>query len=348
MMTTESTDARRDRQRIWSAWLDEVPPALHFDYEDDRDELARLIAEVVAEAPSDDAGMASSDLGHDERGRRRCWRAWLDRLPTDLELEIGDHRERLASRLADAVPTAPQKGSWGGWLPIRPPPPTSTVDDGELRARLGAVATVGRGRGRRMVLEYLARQGLDLVRVGVARCGESLFAFAALLERAATAEPLLPELASRLGQPIDELRAFLDGDYRPEIERALDPHVDCHLRENCGAADCPPANAERKRAHDKAGAWSPLVLGIDGGGRRHFLDGEPVSCGTTLELQAIGDRSDDYGEYSVPLPRGERVRYEAQLSREDAPATLHTYVGGHEFIAHLEPWMRFRWPGRTN
>lgn len=338
-----SEDASRERQRVWSTWLDELSFAHNLEYEEDRDELAALIAEVVADTPRGTAVAVRTD----EKARRQCWRRWLDSVAR-VDLARGEQREYLASRLADEVSSSsPQRGTWGGWTAVRPRPPIAACSDDELRSRI-AVLTSKYGRAQRMILAYLARHGLDLVRDGAARCGESVVAFAELLKGEQSAAPFLPALADRLGQPIEDVRALIAGEYREKVERALDPHVECFLNENCGGVDCPPALALRKRDAEKVGAWSRLVLSATHGGRRHFLDGEPVSCGSTLELQSIAYRSDDYGEYTVPQPQGVGVRYEADLGHEDAPATLHGDVGGHEFIARLEPWMRFRWPGRSN
>ncbi len=93
-----------------------------------------------------------------------------------------------------------------------------------------------------------------------------------------------------------------------------------------------------------AAAWSPIVAGDDGGGRRDFLDGKPISCGTFLELQATEDVPIDDGEIVARrLATGVIVRYEGRPGDHDR-ITLHASVGNHEFTAALQPWMRFRWP----
>jgi hypothetical protein len=343
----QEDDARRERERTWATWLAGLELYFVLESDDEREQLAELIADVVADAPLVIRGVLLAELRVDERLRRQAWRRWLDAgsLP-ELDLARAEHRGRLAARLAEAVQAAPRRGAWGGWIPIRPRAPIAERSDDRLRRDLELLASKSR-RAPRMILSYLARSALDLAREGGAKCAEDLVAFGEILQDAETAAPFLPALASRLGQRLDDVRAWIAGESRPAVERALDPHVDCSLGENCGGTDCPPAIAERKRAEEKLGAWSKLVLGADSGGRRHFLDGEPVSCGTGLELQAIAYRSDDYGEYTVPLQQGVGVRYEAELSREDAPATLHGDLGGHEFVTRLEPWMRFRWPGRS-
>lgn len=123
-------------------------------------------------------------------------------------------------------------------------------------------------------------------------------------------------------------------------------HLDCWFGEPCAAglpAECPKEIAAAKR--EKGQPWSALELRRESGGLRHYLDGEPVHCGDVLELQAIGYRSDDYGEYIVSLQRGSAVRYEASWRSGDLLATLHAAVGGREFVASVTDGMRFRWPG---
>ena len=104
--------------------------------------------------------------------------------------------------------------------------------------------------------------------------------------------------------------------------------------------------ALQRRRDAKAGQWSPIVVGQDAGGRRDFLDGRPIHCGTTLELQAIEEGGDDYGSFSVSLSTGHLVRYELTwLPGDERRIDLYVGVGGHTFMTSLEPWMRFRWPG---
>ena len=96
--------------------------------------------------------------------------------------------------------------------------------------------------------------------------------------------------------------------------------------------------------------WSKLELRRGGAsGLRHYLDGEPVHCGTGLELQAVECRVDpDGNEYLAVLPRGQVVRYEASQDGKTISAVLYAGVVGHTFSAALEPsWMRFRWPVRS-
>jgi len=128
-------------------------------------------------------------------------------------------------------------------------------------------------------------------------------------------------------------------------ETIRERHAECWFGEGCAVGredDCPPTIAARKR--DKGTAWSSLELRRDGGGLRHYLDGEPVHCGRAVMLQAIEPCWDDYGEWSYALQQGKRVRYEASIQDREIRATLHAVVEGHEFIARLEKWMRFRWP----
>lgn len=105
------------------------------------------------------------------------------------------------------------------------------------------------------------------------------------------------------------------------------------------------------RRHSGAPSWGELELRDVGGGWRHFLYGQAIHCGAGLELQAIEYKADDYGEFSLRLSTGVRVRYEVAHLRkrpeEDGPpwrAMLYVSAGGHTFSGPLEAWMRFRWP----
>ena len=120
-------------------------------------------------------------------------------------------------------------------------------------------------------------------------------------------------------------------------------HQACFFGEPCvegKPAECPPAIAAARR--DRGRPWSALEVREESGGLRHFLGGEPVHCGDGLRLQAVAYTSDDYGEYTRFLQEGRPVRYEARFLNGELRATLHTMVDGHEFIAAVESWMRFR------
>lgn len=105
-----------------------------------------------------------------------------------------------------------------------------------------------------------------------------------------------------------------------------------------------------------APSWSALELRRERGDWRHYLDGEPIHCGAGLELQAIEWKGDDYGEFTVRLAEGVRVRYEVEWLRApptDGPPAppwkpaLYISAGGHSgFKGPLEQWMRFRWPAQ--
>lgn len=134
-------------------------------------------------------------------------------------------------------------------------------------------------------------------------------------------------------------------------------HSNCWAGEPCEVGkpdECPPSIAEAARAkRDKGTPWAQFTLRREPGGLRHYLEGKPIHCGYALELQRVTYKSDDYGEYSVFVQECDVVRYEAQIlpagpGRRDGEirATLHADVGGHEFVARLEEWMRFRWPER--
>lgn len=140
--------------------------------------------------------------------------------------------------------------------------------------------------------------------------------------------------------------------YLPDADQRR-PHTDCWFDEEAcaeGKPDtCPPELARRRRREEKAahgGPWSALELRQEDSGPRHYLDGKAVHCGACIELQALGWRDDDYGSYTVPLNKGQLVRYEASLVTGNVRVTLHADVAGREFVAGLESGMRFRWPVR--
>lgn len=123
-------------------------------------------------------------------------------------------------------------------------------------------------------------------------------------------------------------------------------HSLCSIHDPCELgtpSSCPRQPDRDRRALAKRGSWSALELRREPGGPRHYLDGKPVHCGAGLELQHTTLKTDDYGDFTVPLQVGTVVRYEASL-RPSITWSLHAGVGGHEFAAVGEPWLRFRWP----
>jgi hypothetical protein len=129
--------------------------------------------------------------------------------------------------------------------------------------------------------------------------------------------------------------------------------TNCELLLSEHASDDRCSNPEHQKALERrragAPAWSSIVRGKDAGGDRDFLDGEPISCGSALELQSMEYRADDYGEFTVKLAGGTPVRYElAAPARNESrrQIVLYASVGGHEFATSHEAWMRFRWPRR--
>lgn len=121
-------------------------------------------------------------------------------------------------------------------------------------------------------------------------------------------------------------------------------HSNCWFGEPCHVGrpeDCPPAIAAASR--NAGSPWDQLETQRECGGLRHYLSGTAVHCGNILTLQAIETRYDDYGSWLVYLERGTTVRYEAAFHDQAIRATVHTMVGGHEFVARLEAWMRFTW-----
>lgn len=125
------------------------------------------------------------------------------------------------------------------------------------------------------------------------------------------------------------------------------PAKECDLFLDEHTLPCGDQRHQVALANRRAGApeWSPIVRGNDGGGMRDFLDGQPIHCGTGLELQTIEYRSDDYGEYTVRLETAVHVRYEMAWGG-DRKAVLYTVVGGHVFHVDANDWMRFRWTVR--
>ncbi len=107
------------------------------------------------------------------------------------------------------------------------------------------------------------------------------------------------------------------------------------------ADDPEHSKALEARRLARANMWSPIVRGGDAGGRRDFLDGRPIHCGDSLELQAIDVRDDDFGSFTVWTSKGVRVRYELE---PDKRITLYAGVAGLSFTHPHEQGMRFRWP----
>ena len=155
-------------------------------------------------------------------------------------------------------------------------------------------------------------------------------------------------VAARGDRPIGLPRLSREAPGQPEwrpVMNLREEHSHCWLGEPCALNrpdECPPTLAARKR--DKGAPWSALVVERECSGLRHYLEGKPVHCGTGLVLQSHEYRDDDYGEYTRALQQGNRVRYEASIGDQQIRATLHADVGGHEFVAPLKAWMRFRWP----
>ncbi len=109
-------------------------------------------------------------------------------------------------------------------------------------------------------------------------------------------------------------------------------------------SDAEHDQALKRRREAKAGAWRELRAAVQGTSTRHFLDGQPINCGRSIELQSIEYRSDDFGEFLAYLDQGVAARYEVQHTPAGIRPMLHVIVHGHEFTAAVESWMRFRWP----
>jgi len=126
---------------------------------------------------------------------------------------------------------------------------------------------------------------------------------------------------------------------------------DLMLFEHTGPCDNPRHREALKRRAAGAPKWHPIERQEEYSGFRDYLNGHdnsgvavPIHCGEQIELQAVEYRSDDFGEYTLFLDKGIRVRYEADLSSADGGIWLYAYIDGHEFRARHEAWMRFRWP----
>lgn len=117
----------------------------------------------------------------------------------------------------------------------------------------------------------------------------------------------------------------------------------------CDELRCPNAGhteaSERRRAKMARQLGSYIVIDRDAGGRRDYLDGKPIHCGTTLELQAVDYAEDDFGSYSVTVDRWTTVRYELTWKPDGKrKIVLFKYVDGHQFVTEWNATMRFRWP----
>ena len=124
-------------------------------------------------------------------------------------------------------------------------------------------------------------------------------------------------------------------------EKFLDEH------DSLIACDKPEHRRALDARRDRGTPWSPLVRRHEHGDFRDYLDGKPIHCGAGLELQQIAYRGDDFGEWTVYTPAATRVRYEIAWPSKDGGerlVILHLGIGGVEFTARAEPWMRFRWP----
>jgi len=74
---------------------------------------------------------------------------------------------------------------------------------------------------------------------------------------------------------------------------------------------------------------STLVLELESGGCRHYVDGSPVHCGTQLQMQLGGQWIN--------------VRYEASLGSDPENVRVMLYAIGGRIIPESDAL--FRWPG---
>lgn len=145
-----------------------------------------------------------------------------------------------------------------------------------------------------------------------------------------------------------------DTDKAVECDECLDKHVP---GTPCDPDELRWAQSSRKRTAEReakmAPPWGKIELRDGSGGFRHYLDGEPISCGTGLEIQAVEYRTDDHGGYDARLPTGAYVRYEIQHVKPTKAnpwgreIVWYASVGGHTVTFAHEEWFRFRWPRRS-
>ena len=124
---------------------------------------------------------------------------------------------------------------------------------------------------------------------------------------------------------------------------------DLFLDEHNGSCGNPAHLAAMANRAQGAHPWGEIERRVGAGDFRDHLDGVPIHCGQSLEVQTIEYRSDDYGEYTVRRDSGLLVRYEIAWMPEGKQPMLHlTTGGGYEFtkLLVLPSSMRFRWPKR--
>jgi hypothetical protein len=100
---------------------------------------------------------------------------------------------------------------------------------------------------------------------------------------------------------------------------------------------------------DNPMAFLPIRTGSDGGGWRQFLCGEPIHCGSGLELEARGYVVDDDGEHVEPTGGAILVTYEMDWQGPCGTrrGVIYLHVGGYSFGPKpIAESMRFRWPRR--
>ena len=86
----------------------------------------------------------------------------------------------------------------------------------------------------------------------------------------------------------------------------------------------------------------PLVVGEDCGGVRWFLDGEPVHCGTGLELLFETDCifDNETGAMTGFTPLWVRVRFEMDFGH----GVIYLPTTGEAAHFNVPPTALFRWP----
>lgn len=116
------------------------------------------------------------------------------------------------------------------------------------------------------------------------------------------------------------------------VERGHKVSFDAEVRDH-GVADQRP--------------FTQLVTGQDGGGWRQFLDGKPVTCGSTLELECYEECVNSNGDIGIRSAGSIEVRYEMTYDEHDRRLGVIYYdIAGHHFGPNFLTSKRFRWPRR--
>jgi len=133
------------------------------------------------------------------------------------------------------------------------------------------------------------------------------------------------DVVRRIARELERHASEADYEGRPTV-RLLH-----RMGEKLAAAELAERRRRGPQSHaERAVGGERLELGRDGGGRRHFLAGRAINCGTTLEWNRGGIWT--------------AVRYEVDMHADPEPCVvLCDAIGEHV----LEDGDRFRWPARS-